>query len=253
MKLKDPYNDERIHFFVKPVKFNKSKSTLDYYYEKFSKPVLGSKSLPIDSYTIHEEVHYFSKVIDKARECSDGFKTIIYLYDPHYCHEDILIRLRNWFLPEIHFIGVPIGANRAALLYYLDHIIHFNTEQNKEIREIEAYLSAVSKKCTSWIFTPQVKSTFLRKKKSRIYKPKKNYVYKQVEISPEGKLINHQSGPLEQLWLNLIGRKGEGQKIWAVSKGVGTHLSSADYMRDLDNTTYPINVPSVHAILANEI
>jgi|GEM_PF-4627865 len=236
-----------IQLKIKPTFVPKNELTLKGIIEK-TKPGFFSKQVRMRPYSITDEIEYFMDI-------SQDSETILYFYDPGYTSIDVLYRIRNLLLPERKLIPIPFEGskgNKAELIYLIYTVSDWYGKQAQYIGydQFLIHTQYFKSLCTPWSITSEIRPFTSDKKHQSIYKPLKRISYKQVYAAQNGKLKVHKAGELIDLWSQMLIAKTESKRVWVVRKGVSVELPDADFIFDLDNQTFPVNIPYIHAIFA---
>lgn len=217
-------------------------------YIQQTKRSLLPSALPLQSYSLSEELVFFKGIAEQA-------EISLYFYDPAYTSIQNLYRVRNLLLPDHKLIPIPFDAmksNKAELLYLMDALADWAGKQDAPLtyEKFLLHTQYFKSRCTPWSLVAEVGPFTHVKRHRRLHKPPAKPLFKQVYTHTDGKLKVHKTGDLLELWQQILAAKTEEKQAWVVRKGITTDLPGSDIIVDLDNQTLPVHIPYVQAIFA---
>jgi hypothetical protein len=205
-------------------------------------PGFFAKTIRLKPYTLEEEIGFFKRFAGRTEQ-------LLYMYDPAVYDSELLLRLRNWLLPELQLLPIPMTGNRAWL-YCLTQTVTRLIRSGRRLtyQQIVTYIQQLQSLQTQWILSPDATLFVFGNKCNAVYKPPTKPTFKLMQIPPGGKPALLRAGRLSELWDYVIQANSKSEKIWAIQKGTDDRLAGADYLLQLPATSFPVHIPYVQAL-----
>jgi hypothetical protein len=233
-------------FFVKPVNVLQSRKPMALRAAiESTPPGIFAKRLRLQNGSVLEDIHFFASLTDVGNK-------MLYLFDPSVTSYERLLRIRNWLLPEIRLIPIPVRGNRVELYFIVQTLTNWLSQYGNEAsyQQILAHVEQWRRMCTQWILSPKASLFVMGDKCNMVYKSNPYAAYKLIRIPPDGRPSLLKAGSLASLWDHVLTSKNANEQIWALQKGTNAELAGIDFLCKLDAQTLPVNIPFVHAIFS---
>ncbi|GAK13692.1 hypothetical protein [Geomicrobium sp. JCM 19039] len=231
---------------VKPSFVGKDRQRLTDFLHHANSPLIA-KSVNLHSYSIQEDVTYFHQIASEH-----DVRQLVYFYDPHYSITENLYRVRNWLLPEIEMLFIPVKANLPEIFFLLESL---NQKGSATIKEISSHIQRGILEQSSWLITTNRKKLLTKEKKNKLYRQKeaKDYQLVRIDGNSSTQLKVQQKGSLEQLWNLIVDNKRENDHVYVVENGLSFQYVGADTMVTLDRHMLPLHIPFVQIMLSKNL
>src|SRR5699024_2550398 len=96
-------------------------------------------------------------------------------YDPVHTSYDMLMRIRNWLLPDKKLFPVSLTANRAQILWEIENLTTLSSNELRTMRyeDVQNKISLLRNNTAGWIITSKLKPFFYKQKSLKNFATKK--------------------------------------------------------------------------------
>ncbi|MBM7095042.1 hypothetical protein JSY36_04655 [Bacillus sp. H-16] len=198
----------------------------------------GVKTIP---YSLQEEVAWFQSVSEEGGP-------VVYFYDEQYTASDVILRVRNWLLPETSLHPVPVGSlsGAAEVLFLIEELLK-HKDGLTDYENLSHFTDERQTGSTVWVITtPKAKPLLEKKKRFSIYKKKEITEYSLIKV--HGQTVKTAlKGPLDKLVEAVL---KEGENWLVIRKGLDQELDLQGKGEEvtLSEQTLPVNIPYIQFV-----